>query len=70
MPGPNSGEFWLELHRRLLYRSGRLQLIASGTGPSPNDTIDYLLRCPGEDFLNFDWSEEIVGHSGFWQLPK
>src|SRR5450755_95525 len=20
--------------------------------------------------INFDWSEEIVGHSGFWQLPK
>jgi hypothetical protein len=64
LPGPNGlrmiarggdyrSEFWQEIHRRLLFRSGRLQLSQSSNGPDVNEVIPYILSCPGEEFLDF-----------------
>jgi hypothetical protein len=66
LPGPNGlrmiaragggdyrGEFWQEIYRRLLLRSGRLQLSQSSHGPDANEAIPHVLSCPGEEFLDF-----------------
>jgi hypothetical protein len=49
--GDHNAEFWQEVHRRLLYRTGRLTLTASGNGADPREAVVYVLNCPGPEFL-------------------
>jgi hypothetical protein len=51
--GDYRAEFWQEIYRRLLFRTGRLQLSQSGHGPNASEAIAYVLSCPGEEFLDF-----------------
>ena len=46
--GNYNDEFWSEIARRLLYRTGRGQL-----GEFGDDPIAYLQRCSGKEFLDF-----------------
>jgi len=51
--GDYTGEFWQEVYRRLLLRTGRLQLFGPDAMGDPRDALRYVLTCPGEQFLDF-----------------
>ena len=53
--GDYNTEFWLEIHRRLLFRSGRLQLSEAEQSSDVRHIVaaKYILTCPGEEFLDF-----------------
>ncbi len=51
--GDYNDEFWQEIHKRLLLRSGRLQLFQSQQVSGFAEAIRYVLTCPGEEFLDF-----------------
>jgi hypothetical protein len=55
-----------EVHRRLLYRTGRLALTPLGTGADSREAIAYVLTCPGVEFLNF--LEDIFNNDAFFQV--
>jgi Domain of unknown function (DUF7014) len=64
--GDHNAEFWEEIHRRLLIRTGRLQLAPSGGGGDPREAIAYVLTCPGVEFLDF--LEDIFNNEAFFQV--
>lgn len=61
--GDHNAEFWQEVHRRLLYRTGRLTLTPSDDGNDPRAAIAYVLNCPGVEFLDF--LEDIFSNDAF-----
>src|SRR2546427_10759908 len=64
--GDHNAEFWQEVHRRLLYRTGRLKLSATSNGADPREAIVYVLNCPGVEFLDF--LEDIFSNDAFFQV--
>lgn len=46
-------DFWTKIHQRLLMRTGRLQLSPTDGHGDPTEALNYLLNCPGEEFLDF-----------------
>jgi hypothetical protein len=64
--GDYNREFWEEIHRRLLLRTGRLQLFTSEATGDPHDAIRYVLTCSGEQFLDF--LEDIFTAQSFFQV--
>lgn len=64
--GDYNAEFWQEIHRRLLFRTGRLQLFQSRQGPEAVEAVAYVLHCPGEEFLDF--LEDIFSAECFFRV--
>jgi len=63
--GDHNLEFWQEIYRRLLYRTGKLKLTPTDTGDG-REAIPYILNCPGEEFLDF--LEDIFNNGAFFQV--
>jgi len=62
-------EFWVEIHRRLLFRRGRLQLSETGEASLQargTEAVKYVLNCPGEEFLDF--LEDIFSADCFFHV--
>jgi len=64
--GDYNSEFWQEIHRRLLLRTGRLQLSQSDQPQNFTEAIGYVLNCRGDEFLNF--LEDIFSAECFFQV--
>ncbi|MGA2146712.1 MAG: hypothetical protein ABSH49_17315 [Bryobacteraceae bacterium] len=64
--GDHNAEFWQEMYRRLLVRTGRLKLTAHGSGGDPREAVAYVLTCPGVEFLDF--LEDIFSNDAFFQV--
>src|SRR5581483_11913362 len=45
--------FWIDLHRVLLLRHGKLRLSDGHSSSDVEDVLNYLSICPGEHFLDF-----------------
>jgi hypothetical protein len=60
--GDHNLEFWQEIYRRLLYRTGKLKLTPTDTGDG-REAIPYILNCPDEEFLDF--LEDIFNNEAF-----
>ena len=56
-------EFWEEIYRRLIYRTGQLALSSKDDGRNPAEAIRYLMNCPGQQFLDF--LEDIFNNDAF-----
>jgi hypothetical protein len=50
--GDYSEQFWNEIHRFLRFRIGQMQL-SPHPRSAPADAIQYVMTCPGEQFLDF-----------------
>jgi hypothetical protein len=61
--GDCNEELWGEVHRRILFRTGRGELGSSGDS---QDVFPYLLNCPGKEFLNF--LEDIFSADSFFRV--
>ncbi len=61
--GDYNGEFWDEIHRRVLYRTGRGQLGSIGDS---QDVFRYLHTCSGKEFLDF--LEDIFSADSFFHV--
>ena len=46
-------DFWAEIHRRLQYRHGKAFLHSDSHASAVDDTLSFLLKCSGEEFLDF-----------------
>ncbi len=51
--GDYTGEFWNEIHQRLLYRHGTLQLTKGYFKSKVEDTLEFLLTCQDDEFFDF-----------------
>jgi AbiJ N-terminal domain 4 len=51
--GDHNSEFWLEIYRRLLYRTGKTTLTSTDRGTTPMEAANYLLNCSTAEFLDF-----------------
>jgi hypothetical protein len=51
--GDYTGEFWSEIHQMLLYRHGKFQLSSGNPRSEAEDTINFLLTCKDDEFLDF-----------------
>jgi Domain of unknown function (DUF7014) len=61
--GDYNGEFWAEIERRILFRTGRGQL---GTSGDVKDVFLYLHQCSGKEFLDF--LEDIFSAPSFFDV--
>ncbi len=50
-----TSDFWTQIHRYLQYRHGKVRISHNRHSPVSivEDTIAYLVDCPGEEFLDF-----------------
>ena len=65
--GDYSAEFWEEIGRRILYRTGDTQVAqTSGWQNVPQGVMQYVYTCPGEQFLDF--LEDIFSAHIFWRF--
>jgi hypothetical protein len=51
--GDHNAEFWQEIYRRLLYRTGKTTLTPTDRGNSPMEAANYILNCSAAEFLDF-----------------
>src|SRR6266404_2778991 len=52
--GDYTAEFWQEIARRVLFRTGDTQIAqASSWHDGPQGVMQYVFNCPGEQFLDF-----------------
>jgi hypothetical protein len=51
--GDHNAEFWQEIYRRLLYRTGKTTLTPTDRGNSPTEAANYILNCSAAEFLDF-----------------
>jgi hypothetical protein len=51
--GDHNAEFWQEIYRRLLYRTGKTTLTPTDRGNSPMEAANYILNCSTPEFLDF-----------------
>jgi hypothetical protein len=65
-----STEFWQGIARRILFRTGDLQIAqkASSWQNGPKGIMDYVFNCPGEQFLDF--LEDIFSSDVFWRVGQ
>jgi hypothetical protein len=63
--GDYNSQFWEEIYRRLLIRTGRLRLY-DATGEDFRVAIPYVLNCSGQEFLNF--LEDIFSTDCFFHV--
>src|SRR5438309_4790197 len=61
--GDYNGDFWNEINRRILYRTGGGQLGSFGGG---REAFNYLLNCSGKEFLVF--LEDIFSADAFFHV--
>src|SRR5216683_7894697 len=66
-------EFWQEIHRRLLFRTGRVQLLQSNERvdarmDDPVQAVHYLLNCSSAEFLDF--LEDIFTAESFFHVSR
>jgi hypothetical protein len=61
--GDYNGEFWSEVERRILFRTGRGYL---GDSRDSRDIFPYLHACPGKEFLDF--LEDIFNADAFFHV--
>ena len=62
-------EFWQEIHRRLLFRTGSLRLLQSDERVDFTiQAIHHLLNCSGEEFLDF--LEDIFSVDRFFNVGR
>jgi hypothetical protein len=65
--GDYSAEFWEEIARRILYRTGDTAVAqATGWQDGPRGVMQYIFTCPGEQFLDF--LEDIFSAQIFWRF--
>ena len=65
--GDYSAEFWQEIARRVLYRTGDAQVAqASSWQNGTQGVMQYVFECPGVQFLNF--LEDIFSVDVFWRV--
>jgi len=63
--GDYNGDFWNEINRRILYRTGGGQLGSFGGG---REAFNYLLNCSGKEFLDF--LEDIFSADAFFHVSS
>jgi hypothetical protein len=61
--GDHNPEFWQEIYRRLLYRTGKTTLTPTDRGNSPMEAANYILNCSAAEFLDF--LEDILNNDVF-----
>lgn len=61
--GDHNTEFWQEIYRRLLYRTGKTTLTPTDRGNTPMEAANYILNCSTAEFLDF--LEDIFNNDAF-----
>ena len=51
--GDYTATFWEEIHRVLRFRHGLMQLSNAPIRSETEDTLQFVMTCPGEEFLDF-----------------
>jgi hypothetical protein len=64
--GDCNGEFWQEIHARLLMRTGRLPLSETDRSWNGQEATKYMFHCSGEEFLDF--MEDIFSAETFFHV--
>jgi hypothetical protein len=74
--GDHNAEFWQEIYRRLLYRTGKTTLTDNDRGNTPMEAPNYLLNCSTAEFLDFledIFNNDIFTNVSLWDnllLPR
>lgn len=67
--GDHNAEFWQEMYRRLLYRTGKTTLTPTDRGNTPMEAANYLLNCSTAEFLDFledIFNNDVLTHVSLW----
>lgn len=67
--GDHNAEFWQEIYRRLLYRTGKTTLTPTDRGNTPMEAANFLLNCSTAEFLDFledVFNNDIFANVSLW----
>jgi hypothetical protein len=67
--GDHNAEFWQEIYRRLLYRTGKITLTPTDGGNTPQEAPKYILNCSTAEFLDFledIFNNDIFTYVSLW----